>query len=49
MRSEEQQRYKFQGTDEEFLEAEEIVNFWGNEGRIYRPTQEYQELLRELT
>lgn len=41
--------YKFQGTDEEFLEAEEIVNSWGDDGRNYRPTQEYQELLRELT
>lgn len=41
--------YKFQGTKEEFLEAESIVDSWGNDGRIYKPTQEYQKLLRELT
>ncbi len=41
--------YKFQGTDEEFFEAEEIVDSWGNDGRSYKPTREYQELLRELT
>lgn len=40
--------YKFQGTSEELLEAEEIVNSWGDGGRIYMPTQEYQILLREL-
>ena len=41
--------YKFQGTGEEFFEAEAIVNSWGDDGRIYKSTQEYQELLRELT
>jgi len=40
--------YKFQGTDEELFQAQEIVNSWGNDGRIYQPTQEYQMLLREL-
>jgi hypothetical protein len=40
--------YKFQGTDEELFQAEEIVNSWGNDGRLYKPTQEYQMLLREL-
>ena len=40
--------YKFQGTSQELLEAEEIVNSWGNGGRIYMPTQKYQILLREL-
>ncbi|EDZ95706.1 hypothetical protein H4N54_05985 [Limnospira fusiformis KN01] len=40
--------YKFQGTDEDFMEAEEIVKSWGNDGRVYKPTPEYQKLLREL-
>ncbi|MEC4803029.1 MAG: hypothetical protein SAJ12_11185 [Jaaginema sp. PMC 1079.18] len=41
--------YKFQGTDRDFGEAQAIVNSWGDENRIYQPTQEYQERLRELT
>lgn len=41
--------YKFQGTDKEFGEAKAIVDSWGDENRIYKPTQEYQERLRELT
>ncbi|MCW6035374.1 hypothetical protein K4A83_03670 [Spirulina subsalsa FACHB-351] len=40
--------YKFQGTNEELLEAEKIVNSWGKDGRIYQPTQDYQMLLRQL-
>jgi len=40
--------YKFQGTQEEFFKAEEIVQSWGDDGRNYKPTPEYQELLREL-
>ncbi|MBD2183108.1 hypothetical protein H6S82_07455 [Planktothrix sp. FACHB-1355] len=40
--------YKFQGSTEEFLEAQKIVESWGIEGKIYRPTREYQLLLREL-
>lgn len=40
--------YKFQGSTDEFLEAQEIVASWGAEGRIYKPTREYQQLLREL-
>lgn len=40
--------YKFQGTVEELLEAQRIVDSWGVEGRIYKPTREYQRLLREL-
>lgn len=40
--------YKFQGSVEEFLEAQKIVNSWGVEGKIYKPTREYQHLLREL-
>ncbi|HBE20673.1 MAG TPA: hypothetical protein DEG17_24485 [Cyanobacteria bacterium UBA11149] len=40
--------YKFQGSIDELLEAQEIVNLWGAEGKIYKPTREYQQLLREL-
>ena len=40
--------YKFQGTDEDFVEAEKIVDSWGTDGRVYKPTPEYQTLLREL-
>lgn len=40
--------YKFQGSKEEFLEAQKIVESWGIEGKIYRPTREYQLRLREL-
>lgn len=40
--------YKFQGSVEELLEAQKIVDSWGIEGKIYKPTREYQHLLREL-
>lgn len=40
--------YKFQGSVEEFLEALKIVSSWGIEGKLYKPTREYQRLLREL-
>lgn len=40
--------YKFQGSSEELLEAKIIVDSWGSEGKIYKPTREYQLLLREL-
>mgnify|MGYP001077496063 CR=1 FL=1 len=40
--------YKFQGSVEEFLEAQKIVESWGAEGKLYKPTREYQHLLREL-
>ncbi|MFH7028784.1 MAG: hypothetical protein ACHBN1_26160 [Heteroscytonema crispum UTEX LB 1556] len=40
--------YKFQGSAEEFLEAQIIVESWGIEGKIYKPTRDYQQLLREL-
>ncbi|MDB9446564.1 hypothetical protein [Anabaena sp. CS-542/02] len=40
--------YKFQGSDSEFLEAQKIVDSWGSEAKIYKPTKEYQHLLREL-
>ncbi|MDH6103653.1 hypothetical protein NWP18_14670 [Chrysosporum ovalisporum ANA283AFssAo] len=40
--------YKFQGSHSEFLEAQKIVDSWGSEAKIYKPTKEYQHLLREL-
>jgi hypothetical protein len=40
--------YKFQGSAAEFLEAQKIVASWGAEAKIYKPTKEYQQLLREL-
>jgi hypothetical protein len=40
--------YKFQGSADELLEAKKIVNSWGVEAKIYKPTREYQQLLREL-
>ncbi|MBD2460295.1 hypothetical protein H6G89_04490 [Oscillatoria sp. FACHB-1407] len=40
--------HKFQGSHEEFLEAQKLVDSWGPEGRIYKPTPEYQTLLRQL-
>jgi hypothetical protein len=39
---------KFQGTPEEFEEAQEIVAGWGKDERAYKPTPEYQKKLREL-
>jgi hypothetical protein len=40
--------YKFQGTPEQFKEAQEIVISWGDGASIYKPTPEYQARLREL-
>ncbi|MBW4505392.1 MAG: hypothetical protein KME64_02600 [Scytonematopsis contorta HA4267-MV1] len=40
--------YKFQGSNEELLEAQAIVDSWGNEAKIYKPSRDYQLLLREL-
>jgi len=40
--------YKFQGSAEEFLEAQKIVDSWGIGGKTYKPTRDYQSLLREL-
>lgn len=40
--------YKFQGTPEQFREAEALVLEWGVNGSSYLPTVAYQELLREL-
>lgn len=40
--------YKWQGSKEQFEEAKKIVKSWGDAGRIYAPTPEYQALLRQL-
>lgn len=40
--------YKWQGTDSQFQEAQKIVENWGAENKIYQPTREYQQLLRQL-
>ena len=40
--------YKFQGSYEELREAQKVVDTWGAEGKVYKPTKEYQQLLREL-
>jgi hypothetical protein len=40
--------YKWQGTREQFVEANAIVATWGQNGRIYKPTSEYQRQVREL-
>jgi len=41
--------YKFQGTPEQFKKAEQIVASWGKDSKAYKPTADYQKLLRELT
>jgi hypothetical protein len=41
--------HKFQGTPERFKEAEKIVASWGKDGKVYKPTPDYQKQLRELT
>ncbi len=41
--------YKFQGTRDQFSQAQRLVSAWGEDGRRYKPTAEYQTLLRELT
>lgn len=38
----------FQGTPEQLEEARQMVRAWGEEGRHYKPTRAYQELLRTL-
>ncbi|MGD0498313.1 MAG: hypothetical protein ABSC23_07745 [Bryobacteraceae bacterium] len=39
---------KFQGPPAEFERAREIVASWGPDGRAYKPTREYQQLLQSL-
>jgi hypothetical protein len=40
--------YKWQGTSQQFEAAQELVSGWGEGGRQYKPTVEYQALLRQL-
>ena len=40
--------YKFQGSNELFYSAKEFVTSWGDEGRVYEPTAEYQTKIKEL-
>jgi hypothetical protein len=40
--------HKWQGTPEQFAEAEDLVQSWGSDARHYQPTRDYQLLLREL-
>jgi hypothetical protein len=40
--------YKFQGTPDQFKDAQAIVRNWGEKGSAYLPSVSYQELLREL-
>jgi hypothetical protein len=40
--------YKWQGTPEKLAEAQKIVESWGTDGKFYKPTPEYQGLLRQL-
>lgn len=41
--------YVFQGSPEEFVEAEKLVASWGPGGSAYEPTPEYQAKIRALT
>ena len=38
--------YKFQGSASELSEAQKMVDSWGSEAKIYKPTRKYQHLLR---
>lgn len=40
--------YKWQGTESEFAKANRLVRSWGPRGKEYRPTREYQVLVRQL-
>lgn len=40
--------YKFQGTPQQFAEAQALVHAWGADGTKYLPTAAYQDVLREL-
>jgi hypothetical protein len=40
--------YKFQGTEEQFRDAQHIIQEWGADGSTYSPTPEYQALSRKL-
>lgn len=40
--------YKFQGTPQQFRNAQALVKKWGKAGTSYLPTEAYQDLLRTL-
>jgi len=40
--------YKWQGSRQQFERARKLVKSWGARGRKYKPTQQYQALLRQL-
>ena len=40
--------YVFQGTRQEFQEAEKLVASWGSNANTYSPTADYQHLVRKL-
>ena len=40
--------YKWQGTPKQFEKAQKLVGSWGADGTKYKPTTEYQALLRQL-
>lgn len=40
--------YKWQGTSSQFKKALKLVENWGADGRKYKPTRDYQTLLRHL-
>jgi len=40
--------YKFQGSKAQLDDAAKVVETWGHDGRVYKPTREYQELIRDL-
>ena len=40
--------YKFQGTLDQFKEAQALVDSWGENSSAYQPTVTYHELLRQL-
>lgn len=40
--------YKWQGTNAQFAEAKKLVESWGAPAQTYKPTPEYQQLLRQL-
>lgn len=40
--------YKWQGAPAQFAEAEEMVSSWGEDARVYQPTPQYQQRLRQL-
>jgi hypothetical protein len=40
--------FKFQGSPDSFKAAQKIVAGWGKDGTVYKPTADYQKLVRDL-